>query len=139
MVRTVDKRTIVIIPTFMPNSDYNRPALWQRRSLTLWVPRDLRPCGKRLPLTVPRRAAAFGTRLRTSPCRDHLWTERSTYGWSTRSTLLGIRARDGTIVAETGLAGRSNSIQPLHHDGVLYVTSQAPDGGGMLQAFSIGY
>ena len=58
---------------------------------------------------------------------------------SDRARLLGIRVRDGAIIAETELAGPSNSIRPLHHDGVLYMTSQAPDDGGMLQAFSIEY
>jgi hypothetical protein len=55
------------------------------------------------------------------------------------STLLGIRVRDGTIIAETKLAGRSDCIRPLHHDGVLYVPSKPPAGPGVLEAFSIEY
>ena len=81
VVLTVDGRTIVIIPTFMPNAT-NRPALWQWRSLTFRVPRNSRSCGKRLALTAPTRISAFAARRRTSPCRHHLWTESSTYGWS---------------------------------------------------------
>jgi hypothetical protein len=57
-----------------------------------------------------------------------------------QTTLLGIRVRDGTIIAEIELAGISDSIRPLHHDGVLYVTSKARDGGAvLLEAFSIEY
>ena len=57
------------------------------------------------------------------------------------ATLLGIRARDGTIIAETALAGLSASVRPLHQDGVLYMTSNAGARGGplLLQAFRIEY
>jgi hypothetical protein len=58
-----------------------------------------------------------------------------------QATLLGIRVRDGTIIAETGLEGISESIQPLHHDGVLYVPVRSEVRGGafVLEAFSIEY
>jgi hypothetical protein len=55
------------------------------------------------------------------------------------STLMGIRVRDGAIVAETSLAGKSDSIRPLHHDGVLYVPSKPSGSSGVLEAFAIEY
>ena len=73
---------IAIIPTFMPNA--TQPAgVVAMEIVGIRVPRNSRSSGKRLALTVPTRVSAFAARLRTSPCRHHLWTESSTYGWST--------------------------------------------------------
>jgi len=60
---------------------------------------------------------------------------------SPAASLLGIRARDGRIVVEQELAGRVDTIRPLHHEGVLYVPSRAPGDSGavLLEAFTIKY
>ena len=138
VVLTVDGRTIAIIPTFMPNA--TQPAGVVAMEIV-----DIPGAPQFAFFWQAPRFDSPDARLRFRRPPSHLAVSTSPvdgeqYVWVVdTSTLLGIRARDGTIVAETGLAGRSNGIRPLHHDGVLYVTSQAPDGGGMLQAFSIGY
>jgi hypothetical protein len=137
VVLTVDGRTIVIIPTFMPNATQPAGVVAMEILDTLGAPQFA------LLWQAPRFDSPDALlRFRRPP--SHLAVSTSPVGeqyvWVVdRATLLGIRVRDGTISAETGLAGFSNSIRPLHHDGVLYVTSQASDGGGVLQAFSIEY
>ena len=135
---TVDGRTVVIIPTFMPNA--TKPAGVVAMEIV-----DILGAPQFALLWQAPRFDSPDALLRFRRPPSHLAVSASPvdgeqYVWVVdRSTLLGIGVRDGTIIAETGLAGRSNSIQPLHHDGVLYVTSQASDGGGLLQAFIIEY
>jgi hypothetical protein len=142
VVRTVDGRTIVIIPTFMPNR--SQPAGVVATEIV-----DTPGAPEFAPFWQAPRFDSPDARLRFRSPPSHLAVSTSDvdgeqYVWvvdrSEQATLLGIRVRDGTIIAETELAGISDSIRPLHHDGVLYVTSKARDGGAvLLEAFSIEY
>lgn len=144
VVLEVEARTIVIIPTFM--STRSQPAgvvateivdspggpsfapFWQAPSF------DSRDARQRF-RSAPSHLAVSTSGVDEEP---YVWVVDPS---GQVPTLLGIRARDGTIVAETRLAGRSDSIRPLHHDSVLYVPSKDPEGSGtvLLQAFSIQY
>jgi hypothetical protein len=143
VILALDGRTIVITPTFMP--DRSQPAgvvateivetLGVPELVQFWqAPRFDSPDALRRFRSPPSHLA-----VSTSPLdgEQYVWVVDS----SEPATLLGIRVRDGTIIGETTLAGRSDSIRPLHNNGVLYITSQSlvRGGGALLEAFRIEY
>jgi hypothetical protein len=142
VVLEMDERTIVITPTFMPNR--SQPAGVVATEIV-----DTPGDPKFAPLWQAPRFDSLDAHQRFRSAPSHLAVSTSSvdgepYVWVVDptggvATLLGIRVRDGTIIAETKLAGKSDSIRPLHHDGVLYVPSTPPSGPGVLEAFSIEY
>jgi hypothetical protein len=141
VVLAVDGRTIVIIPTFMPNRSQPAGVVATEIVDTLGDPEFA-------PFWQAPRFDSTDARLRFRTAPSHLAVSTSgvdgeQYVWvvdrSGQATLLGIRVRDGTIIAETRLTGISDSIRPLHHDGVLYIPSKARGGAVLLEAFRIEY
>jgi PQQ-like domain len=142
VVLNVDGRTIVIVPTFMPNA--SQPAGVVATEII-----DAPGAPKFAPFWQAPRFDSPEAHQRFRNAPSHLAVSISSvdgghYVWVVDptgpvDTLLGIRVRDGTIIAETKLAGRSDSIRPLHHDGVLYVPAKPPSAPGVLEAFSIAY
>jgi PQQ-like domain len=135
-------RTIVIVPTFMPNPSQpagvvatevvdtpGEPAfapLWQ-------APRFDGPEAHQWFRSAPSHLALSISTVGGEP---YVWLVDPT---GSVATLLGIRVHDGAIVVERKLVGKSDSIRPLHHGGVLYIPSKPPAGPGVLEAFSIEY
>jgi PQQ-like domain len=142
VVLGLDGRTIVITPTFMPNR--SQPAGVVATEIV-----DVPGAPVFAPFWQAPRFDSLEAHQRFRSAPSHLAVSTSTLGgeqyvWVVDptgpvSTLLGIRVRDGAIVAETSLAGKSDSIRPLHHDGVLYVPSKPSGSSGVLEAFAIEY
>lgn len=83
---------------------------------------------------------------RTHPSRATItWHDGEPFAWvvnvalSGSGTLLGIRVRDGEIVAQTALADEGRRfIEPLVHDDVLYTTSCNSNAGpGVVERFQL--
>jgi hypothetical protein len=131
VLTTIDEFSVVIVPTFMPDTTQPAGLVALKIVLQDGTPR-LEPFWQAPDATTPEARAHFRhhpSRAIIAPFGNEAYVWVVDVGWQGESGIVyGVRARDGAVVERVPMVGRGQPhIQPLLYENGLYIPSCQED------------